>query len=475
MPKTMTRFVCRGCGYEAAKWLGKCPRCEEWGTLDEMPAIPAAPARGGLRASGRNGHATGKSLARNAPVRLADVASGEADGRASTGIGEFDRVLGGGIVPGALILIGGDPGIGKSTLLTQMAGYLATHGGKTLYVSGEESAGQIKRRAERLRLHPSSELLLQNETDIGHVDAAIRAEDPAFVIVDSIQTMAHPDVESAPGNIWQVRACTSALAQIAKSEEIPIFLVGHVTKEGTLAGPRVLEHMVDTVLSFEGDRHSIYRILRANKNRFGSTDELGIFEMREEGLSEVPNPSEFLLSERAQHTVGSVVTATVEGSRPLLVEVQALVAPSYMANPRRSVTGLDTNRIHLILAVLEKRVGLRLANQDVFVNVAGGVRVEEPAADLAVALACASHIQEVPVAPAVIAIGEIGLAGEVRAASHIEKRLREAARLGFTHAVISAKNKTALHDNSPEGMRLVGVENVHQAVEWALRNTRTSP
>lgn len=474
MPKTMTRFVCRACGYEAPKWLGRCPGCDEWSTLDEMLTTLPSTGKSGLGAPSGKGFGNGLIATRNPAVKLADVPSQMQEGRSTTGIGEFDRVLGGGIVPGALILVGGDPGIGKSTLLTQMAGYLATHGGKTLYVSGEESASQIKRRAERLGLHPSSELLLQNETDIGQVDATIRQEEPAFVIVDSIQTMAHPEVESTPGNVWQVRACTSALAQIAKSEGIPIFLVGHVTKEGTLAGPRVLEHMVDTVLSFEGDRHSIYRILRANKNRFGSTDELGIFEMREEGLAEVPNPSEFLLSERAEHTVGSVVTATVEGSRPLLVEVQALVAPSFMANPRRSVTGLDTNRIHLILAVLEKRVGLRLANQDVFVNAAGGVRVEEPAADLAVALACASHLKEVPVEPGVIAIGEVGLAGEVRAASHIEKRLREAARLGFTHAVISAKNKSAVRGREIDGLRLVGVENVHQAVEWALRNPQVS-
>lgn len=469
MPKTITRFVCRGCGYEAPKWLGRCPGCEEWGTLDEAPYMAPASKNGlGSGRLAKSGLGGALLTARSAPVRLADIPPAAQEGRASTGIGEFDRVLGGGIVPGALILIGGDPGIGKSTLLTQMAGYLASHGGRTLYISGEESAPQIKRRAERLGLPPTGELYLQNETDIGAIEASIRAESPAFVIVDSIQTMAHPEVESTPGNVWQVRACTAALAQVAKSEGIPIFLVGHVTKEGTLAGPRVLEHMVDTVLSFEGDRHSIYRILRANKNRFGSTDELGIFEMREEGLAEVPNPSEFLLSERAQHTVGSVVTATVEGSRPLLLEVQALVAPSYMANPRRSVTGLDTNRIHLILAVLEKRVGLRLANQDVFVNVAGGVRVEEPAADLAVALACASHLRDVPVDPATIAIGEVGLAGEVRAASHIEKRLREAARLGFTHAVISVKNKASLKGKTPQGIRLVGVENVHQAVEWAL-------
>lgn len=466
MAKTIIRYVCRACAAEAPKWLGRCPSCGEWGSLEEV-AMPSA----ALKAA-----ATAKSAAMSlsigsygAPQRLIDVPSPAQEGRATTGIGEFDRVLGGGVVRGALILIGGDPGIGKSTLLTQTAGNFAAAGGRTLYVSGEESAPQIKRRAERLGIAADSDLLLQTETDVTLIDATVRAERPAFVIVDSIQTMTHPEVESVPGSVWQVRACTAALARIAKGEGIPIFLVGHVTKEGTLAGPRVLEHMVDTVLTFEGDRHSFYRILRAVKNRFGSTDELGIFEMREDGLTEVANPSELLLSERPEHAVGSAVTATMEGTRPLLIEVQALVAPSYLVNPRRSVTGMDTNRVHLILAVLEKRVRLSLAQQDVFVNIAGGVRVDEPAADLAVALAVASHLKDKPVDPRLVAIGEVGLAGEVRAVSRIETRLAEAARLGFERALVSKRNKDTLRGRGPTNIHVIGVENVHQAVEAAIR------
>ena len=373
-----------------------------------MPASTSALSSksGSLSTLTANGY-VGSSVIRK-PQRLSEVASPAQEGRFSTGIGEFDRVLGGGIVRGALILIGGDPGIGKSTLLTQMAGNLARAEGPVLYVSGEESAPQIKRRAERLGIESDVALMLHNETDVTLIHAAARLEEPRpqFIIVDSIQTMRHPEVESSPGSVVQVRACTASLADLAKGEGIPIFLVGHVTKEGSLAGPRVLEHMVDTVISFEGDRHSIYCILRASKNRFGSTDELGIFEMREEGLVEVANPSELLLSERPLHTIGSSVTAVMEGSRPLLIEVQALVAPSYLTNPRRSVTGIDQNRVHMILAVLEKRAGLRLANQDVFVNIAGGVRVGEPAADLAVALATASHMQGQPVEPRTLAIGK---------------------------------------------------------------------
>jgi DNA repair protein RadA/Sms len=454
-----TRFVCRNCGFESAKWLGKCPSCEEWGTLEEIVATQSAQQIG----SRQNGHG---SIGRSVPVRLSDVPSPEGEGRIKTGIGEFDRVLGGGIVRGALILIGGDPGIGKSTLLTQVAGHLAEHGGKTLYVSGEESAAQIKLRASRLGVK-AADLLLHNETDVTLIAATAQAERPAFLIVDSIQTMQHPEIESAPGSVSQVRAATAALAQVAKGDGIPIFLVGHVTKEGALAGPRVLEHMVDTVLTFEGDRHYAYRILRAVKNRFGSTDELGLFEMHEEGLVEVPNPSEMLLSERTQNVAGSAVTGIVEGTRPLLVEVQALVAPSYLTNPRRTVSGVDVNRVNLILAVLEKRVGMSLASQDVFVNIAGGVRVDEPAADLAIAVAAASNFQETPVDPAVMLAGEVGLGGEVRAVAQIEKRLREAGRMGFTRAIVCAKNKAGLRVASL-GLTVIGVENVRQALDAAL-------
>jgi DNA repair protein RadA/Sms len=448
---------------ETPRWLGKCPSCEAWNTLEEL----SVPIQVTARSSGRSSRQSVLAH-KNPPSRLEDIPSSLSEGRTSTGIGEFDRVLGGGVVSGAVILIGGDPGIGKSTLLTQMAGYMSCHDQKTLYISGEESIGQIKRRVDRLTLPSAPGLLLQNETDITVIEATIRSEQPNYVIIDSIQTMQHPDADSLPGSVTQVRACTALLTQLAKSESIAVFLVGHVTKEGTLAGPRVLEHMVDAVLTFEGDRHSVYRILRANKNRFGSIEELGIFQMNEDGLAEIANPSELLLSERLQHAVGSTVTATIEGTRPLLLEVQSLVAPSVLTNPRRSVIGMDTNRVHMILAVLEKRVGLSLAYQDVFVNVVGGIRIDEPAADLAVALAVASHRANAPVDPATVAIGEIGLAGEVRAVSQVEKRIREAARLGFQRVLISSKNKKNLRVNDVPDIRIVGIDHVGQAIDAAI-------
>ena len=459
MAKAQTKYVCRQCGYESAKWLGKCPACNEWGTLEET--VTLAPPKS---AAARSAISTA-FVGQNKPQRLSEVPSPSEEGRLMTGMSEFDRVLGGGIVRGALTLIGGDPGIGKSTLLTQVAGQLSQRGGKTLYVSGEESATQIKLRAERLGV-TGGELLLHNETDVTLAAATIQSERPLFVIIDSIQTMQHPEIESAAGSVSQVRAATAQLAQVAKGEGIPIFLVGHVTKEGTLAGPRVLEHMVDTVLTFEGDRHYTYRILRAVKNRFGSTDEIGLFEMHEEGLVEVPNPSEMLLAERNQNTAGSAVLATVEGTRPLLIEVQALVAPSYLSNPRRTVAGVDTNRVNLILAVLEKRVGISLATQDVFVNLAGGVRVDEPASDLAVAVAVASNLQERPVDSATVFAGEVGLGGEVRAVGHMEQRLREASRMGFRQAIICARNKAGLR-KMPD-IHVIGVDSVRQALDAAL-------
>jgi len=459
MAKAQTRYVCRQCGHESPKWLGKCPSCDEWGTLEET-VIAAPPKSLNARAS----HPT-SFIGQSKPQRLGDVPSPSEEGRILSGMGEFDRVLGGGIVRGALTLIGGDPGVGKSTLLTQVAGQLATRGGKTLYVSGEESATQIKLRAERLGI-TGGDLLLHNETDVTLIAATIQAERPLFVIIDSIQTMQHPEIESSAGSVSQVRAATAQLALVAKGEGIPIFLVGHVTKDGALAGPRVLEHMVDTVLTFEGDRHYTYRILRAVKNRFGSTDELGLFEMHEEGLVEVPNPSEMLLAERNGNTAGSAVLATVEGTRPLLIEVQALVAPSYLSNPRRTVAGVDANRVNLILAVLEKRVGISLANQDVFVNLAGGVRVDEPAADLAVAVAAASNFQERPVDSNTIFAGEVGLGGEVRAVGHMDLRLREAARMGFRRAIICARNKAGLR-RTPD-LNVIGVDSVRQALDAAL-------
>jgi DNA repair protein RadA/Sms len=463
MAKTLVHFVCRSCGAETPRWMGKCLGCEAWNTLEEL-ALPSISAH---RASTKPAQVS-LLAQRNPPSRLIDIPSSLSEGRSTTGIGEFDRVLGGGVVSGAVILIGGDPGIGKSTLMTQAAAFMSSGEKRVLYVSGEESVGQIKRRVDRLTLPDAHGLLLQNETDITIIEATIRSERPHFVIIDSIQTMQHPDADSLPGSVTQVRACTALLTQLAKSEAIAIFLVGHVTKEGTLAGPRVLEHMVDAVLAFEGDRHSIYRILRANKNRFGSTDELGIFQMNEYGLSEVANPSELLLSERMLHAVGSAVTSTIEGTRPLMIEVQALIVPSALTNPRRSVVGMDINRVHMILAVLEKRVGIALSHQDVFINVVGGVRIDEPAVDLAVALAAASHRSDRSVDPATVAIGEIGLAGEVRAVNQVEKRIREAARLGFRRVLISSKNKKSLRANDLPDIRIVGVEHVGQAIDAAL-------
>jgi DNA repair protein RadA/Sms len=455
-----TRHVCRECGYETPKWLGKCPGCDAWGTLEET--ITVAPPK----ALTRSGSGAGDGLvAASRPFRLSDIPSQGQEGRLTTGFGEFDRVLGGGIVGGSLILVGGDPGIGKSTLLTQAAGKIALSG-EVLYISGEESTTQIKLRTVRLGIL-SDNILAQNETDVTLIAATIEAIRPAVVIIDSIQTMQHPEIESGAGSVSQVRAATLVLGRTAKANGVPLFLVGHVTKDGALAGPRVLEHMVDTVLTFEGDRHYAYRILRAVKNRFGSTDELGIFEMHDRGLVEVPNPSELLLAERTTHATGSTVTAIVEGSRPLLVEVQALATPSYLTSPRRTFSGVDSNRVNLILAVLEKRAGLRLGNQDVFVNVAGGVRAAEPAADLAIAVATASNYHERPVDPSIICVGEVGLGGEVRAVGHIEKRVREAARLGFKRAVIAGRNRTALA-RAKIAIELIGVDTVLQAIDKAL-------
>jgi DNA repair protein RadA/Sms len=464
MPKANTRFVCQSCGCDSPRWLGRCPECGEWNSFIEELIVKerAAP-------STRTGVALPSSF--SAPVPITEVAA-QAERRLTCGIGELDRVLGGGIVPGALVLVGGDPGIGKSTLLTQAAHRIAARTPEAesgalsaLYVSGEESVEQIKLRSQRLGAL-SERLLVVNETEIGAILHHIEAAKPALVVVDSIQTTYDPALDSAPGTVSQIRSCANALARLAKSGGPPIFLIGHVTKEGSLAGPRVLEHMVDTVLYFEGERHQAYRILRAVKNRFGSTDEIGLFEMREEGLTEVENPSAALLAERTAEASGSAVAATLEGTRPLLVEVQALVARSFLANPRRSATGIDLNRLHMLLAVLEKRIGLKLAEQDVFVNVAGGVRILEPAADLAVTMAVASNFREQPVDPTAILIGEVGLGGEVRAVSQVEKRLREAARLGFQRAIVSRHNTTRLPKGL--GVEIVAAGTVLDALRAAL-------
>lgn len=471
MPKIQTRFVCQQCAHESPRWIGRCPECDAWNSFVEEHG--AKPRPQGLRAGGEQVGLAGR------PVSIRDVAAQSAP-RFSSGIGELDRVLGGGIVPGGLILVGGDPGIGKSTLLTQVAqlavgGRLSAVGGApsgnddsqppSLYISGEESIQQIRLRSERLGNH-HADFLVVNETDLASIINHIHSLQPSLVVVDSIQTTHDSTLESAPGTVSQVRGCAAALAQAAKAGGPPIFLIGHVTKEGTLAGPRVLEHMVDTVLYFEGDRHHSYRILRAVKNRFGSTDEIGVFEMREEGLMEVSNPSSAFLAERTTEASGSAVTATMEGSRPLLVEIQALVTRSWLANPRRTTTGIDANRANMLLAVLEKRMGLKLGEQDVYVNVAGGMRIIETAADLAVTMAVASNFREQPVDPGTVLIGEVGLGGEVRSVPQIEKRIGEAERLGFTRAIVGAR---AVPRNARGlGVDVIGVATVLDAMRAAL-------
>ena len=456
MPKVHTKFVCQQCGYESPKWMGRCPDCDQWNTFVEE--VEAPPTKAEARSAGRGAVTAAKA------VRVSEVSTSP-DMRTPTGISEFDRVLGGGVVTGSLVLIGGDPGIGKSTLLTQVANNIGGGAARMLYVSGEESVDQIKLRAERLGA-AANELFLAAETDISAVIGCVEDVKPGYLVVDSIQAMYDPELASAPGTVSQVKSCTAALARIAKSAGISTFIVGHVTKEGAIAGPRVLEHMVDTVLYFEGDRQHAYRILRAVKNRFGSTDELGIFEMHEDGLAEVGNPSEIFLSERPKHGAGSVVTPTMEGSRPILVEVQALVAPSYFSAPRRMSTGLDYNRSMMILAVLEKRAGMMFGGQDVYVNVAGGMRIAEPAADLAVAIAVASNFREAPLEERTIVVGEVGLAGEVRAVSQLEKRLREAARLGFNRAIVPGISKR--RGLRVDGIEAVGADTLRQAIELGL-------
>ena len=463
MPRAhQTVFICRNCGSETPKWFGKCPACSDWGTLEEqrVASVPKSVSNVDVLAGTR-----ANSEARK-PQRLADLPVDTSESRLSTGISEFDRVLGGGLVPGSMSLIGGEPGIGKSTLLTQVSGKLSNRYGDTLYVSGEESAAQIKLRVNRLRLHAPN-MLLHNETNVAEIAHTVSELQPKMLIVDSIQTMHHPDVDSYPGSVSQVRAATSALTSCAKAWNIPTVIVGHVTKEGAIAGPRVLEHMVDVVLTFEGDRHHAYRILRTVKNRFGSTDEIGLFQMAENGLEAVDDASLMLLSERRDSVSGSAVVPTVEGTRPLLVEIQSLVSKSYLANPRRTVSGLDTNRVNLILAVLEKRCGFVMGTMDVYVNAAGGVRIDEPATDLAIAVAAASSLKDVAVDGSTTVIGEIGLGGEVRAVPHIDRRLAEASRLGFDRAIIPARNKKSLH-TIPHGMIIVTVSSVTEAIDKCL-------
>ncbi|MHB8711312.1 MAG: DNA repair protein RadA [Trichloromonadaceae bacterium] len=446
--KQKTIYSCQQCGYQSPKWLGKCPDCNQWDSLTEEAV--AAPVKGRMAPASSGSQ----------PQRLAEVQVSEED-RIRCGIGEFDRVLGGGVVPGGFTLIGGDPGIGKSTLLLQAADQLAA-AGKVLYVTAEESTRQVKLRGGRLGV-AAHDLFLLAETSLEAIFERVRELKPAFLVVDSIQTIFTGTLESAPGSVSQVRECAGRLMHLAKGEGLPTFIVGHVTKDGSIAGPRMLEHMVDTVLYFEGDPGHPYRILRAVKNRFGSTNEIGVFEMREQGLAEVPNPSELFLAERPQGVAGSSVVPSLEGSRPILVELQALVTGSSFGTPRRTTMGIDHNRVSLLVAVLEKKVGLSLLAQDIFVNVAGGVRLNEPAVDLGVMAALASSHLNKPVPARTILFGEVGLAGEVRAVSRPELRVKEAARLGFDRCLLPAGNLKNLE--SPPGMTLIGVRSAEEALE----------
>ena len=436
--------------------MGQCPACKEWNTFAEEPAA-AAPGRKNTGAA-----LSGKEAPHPRYLREISV---DASLRLGTGMEELDRVLGGGITQGSLVLVGGDPGIGKSTLLLQVCRNLASAGEKVLYISGEESLQQIKIRADRMGEFTDS-LLLLCETDLGAIREAILRTNPKVVIIDSIQTMYNDGVASAPGSVSQVRESTNILMQIAKGSGISIFIVGHVTKEGVVAGPRVLEHMVDTVLYFEVDRHASYRVLRGVKNRFGSTNEIGVFEMCQEGLREVKNPSEYMLEGKPQGASGSVVACTMEGTRPVLLEVQALVCQSSLAFPRRTAAGTDINRVNLLLAVLEKRAGLRLSAADVYVNIAGGIRMNEPALDLGIVLAVASSLRDVPVDDKVIAFGEVGLSGEVRSVSMAAQRVQEAAKLGFETVILPASCKKQT-ERIP-GVRILGVRTVREAVQAVM-------
>ena len=422
MGKNKSVYVCNECGYEAVKWVGKCPSCSNWNTMNEEIKVQIQ-SRGAF-----------SQLQKSSELVSINDITFDQQNRVSSGIGELDRVLGGGIVDGSLILIGGDPGIGKSTILLQTSNSLAKQG-KIIYISGEESLQQIKLRAQRLSVSEKN-LFLLAETEINTIKDVINKHNPRFLIVDSIQTIFNSEISSAPGSVSQVRECTALLMGIAKNTNTTIFIVGHVTKEGGIAGPRVLEHMVDTVLYFEGERHQSFRLLRGVKNRFGSTNEIGVFEMQERGLREVLNPSELFLAQRVVEGSGAVVTASLEGTRPILVEVQALVSPTNFGTPRRMTDGVDYNRVALLLAVLEKRAGLHLSNYDAFVNIAGGVKVNEPSTDMAIALAIASSFRDKVIEKDWIIMGEVGLTGEVRTISRLEDRLKEAQKLGFKRAVV---------------------------------------
>lgn len=454
--KRTTAFYCKECGYESAKWTGQCPACHAWNTMVEAPVRPAVSSA--QRFAGEKGSGFG-GLTR--PVSLSEIHD-EGEVRWSTGYAELDRVLGGGIVKGSMLLVGGDPGIGKSTLLLQVTRNLAADGRRVIYVSGEESLHQIKLRAGRIG-SVSDQLKFYCETDLDRITEVLMEEKPELAVIDSIQTMNNSSVDSAPGSISQIRETTGVLLRLAKQMGITFFIIGHVTKEGTVAGPRVLEHMVDTVLYFEGDRYASYRIIRGVKNRFGSTNEIGLFEMQREGLCEVANPSEYMLSGRPENACGSVVSCSMDGTRAMLTEVQALVCKTSFGFPKRQATGTDYNRVSLLMAVLEKRLGIPLSEYDAYVNLAGGIRQTEPALDLGIALAILSSYRGMPVGDKTVAFGEIGLSGEVRMVTMADIRVQEAAKLGFDTVLLPSSNVKGL--KVPKGIRVIGIRSLQEAVE----------
>lgn len=460
MKKTV--FTCQICGYQTARWLGKCPDCGEWDTLTEERFRPQK-AKSGQGRTPLSQRTSSRSMndfkVKPVPIDSVEI---EDEERILTDIKEFDRVLGGGIVAGTLILIGGDPGIGKSTLMLQALYGLANTGRTVLYVSGEESIRQIRLRSRRLGTIASA-MLVVSEVDMEMILDMVENEKPDVLVVDSIQTMFNSELSSAPGSVSQVRESAMRLMLMAKSTNIPTFLVGHVTKEGAIAGPRLLEHMVDTVLYFEGDRSHVFRVLRAVKNRFGSTNEIGVFEMKEKGLEEVPNPSAVFLSERPSNAPGSVVTASMEGTRPILVELQALVSPTNFGTPRRTILGLDHHRVALLAAVMEKKLGMNLMSQDIFMNVAGGVKVDEPAVDMGIVSAICSSFTDKPIPDGIVVLGEVGLTGEIRAISHVDTRVAEVKKMGFTKCFIPQSNLKRMRER--EGIEVVGVNSVSEAVE----------
>jgi DNA repair protein RadA/Sms len=449
MSKTRIKYICSNCGYESLKWLGKCPECDSWNTFNEE--IVETNKR--------------KPILSKAKINIKKISEidGSEENRIKTKMEEFDRVLGGGFMPGSVILLGGDPGIGKSTLAMQAASQINNN---ILYVTGEESAIQIKTRAARLGIQSDNFYILP-ETDLNTILASINSLSPALVIIDSIQTMYRSELDNSPGTITQIRECTSFLMETAKKNNISMLIVGHITKEGFIAGPKVLEHMVDTVIQFEGESHHAFRILRAQKNRFGNTNEIGIFEMHENGLTEVKNPSKLFLSDRNKEIPGSAITSSIEGTRPILLEVQALVTPSNFGNPQRVATGFDYRRLSILLAVLEKRAGYRLSANNVFLNMAGGVKIDEPAVDLAVCCSIASSLLDKVVDNKTVLIGEVGLGGEVRGVNHIEKRIQEAEKLGFQNAIIPYNNTQGLQNYA--SIKVMGAESLTESIDKVIR------